>query len=59
MIKTSMSQIVKDGESLVRDISPKDTLRYMRIKTAQEEFMVAVDKDFIATVQQEWEWPNN
>ena len=54
-----MTQIVKDGESLVRDISPKDALRYMRIKTAQEEFMVAVDKDFIATVQQEWEWPSN
>jgi dynein light chain roadblock-type len=42
----------------VRDLNPKQELKYLRIRAKRHEVMVAYDRDFLAIVIQRWQ-PHN
>jgi len=56
----SMLQLATQARGVVRDLNPKNELKYLRIrgrksdKTAQSEVLVAYDTQFIVIVIQKW-----
>ena len=48
----SVHQLAQKARSIVRDLDPSNDLTFLRIKTKQNEIMVAPDKDFMLIVVQ-------
>ena len=45
-------QLVNKAKSIVRDLDAQNDLKFIRLKTAKNEIMVAPDNDFIMIVVQ-------
>lgn len=50
----AMSQLAFKARSVVRDLNPKNELRYLRIRAKRHEVMVAFDSEFLVIVTQRW-----
>ena len=49
-----LSEQAVTARSLVRDLDPKNDLRYLRLRAKRHEVLVAVDDEFIVIVIQRW-----
>lgn len=44
--------VTKKARSMIRDLDPTNDLTFLRIKTKNDEILVAPDKDYVLIVQQ-------
>ena len=51
---TSMQHLAKKSRNVVRDLEPKNELRYLRIRAKRHEILVAFDTDFLVIIIQRW-----
>eukprot|EP00601_Ochromonadales_sp_CCMP2298_P036263 CAMPEP_0173375258 /NCGR_PEP_ID=MMETSP1144-20121109/29533_1 /TAXON_ID=483371 /ORGANISM="non described non described, Strain CCMP2298" /LENGTH=168 /DNA_ID=CAMNT_0014327683 /DNA_START=101 /DNA_END=605 /DNA_ORIENTATION=+ len=51
---TTMISLTTQARGVVRDLDPKNELRYLRIRAKRHEIMVAFDIQFIVIVIQRW-----
>ena len=51
----AMKHLAMKARGVVRDLNPKQELRYLRIRAKRHEIMVAFDKEFLAIVIQRWQ----
>ena len=49
-----MPVLATKARGVVRDLDPKNELRYLRVRAKKAEILVAVDEDFIVVVIQRW-----
>ena len=49
-----MTVLATKARGVVRDLDPKNELRYLRVRAKKAEILVAVDEDFIVVVIQRW-----
>ncbi|KAJ8604578.1 hypothetical protein CTAYLR_007635 [Chrysophaeum taylorii] len=49
-----MSGLSKKARGVVRDLNPKNELRYLRIRAKKHEVLVAYDQEFLVIVIQRW-----
>lgn len=49
-----MSGLAKKARGVVRDLNPKNELRYLRIRAKKQEILVAYDQEFLVIVIQRW-----
>ena len=47
-----MPQLVNKAKAIVKDLDAQNDLKFIRLKTAKNEIMVAPDNDFIMIVVQ-------
>lgn len=50
----SMINLSTQARGLVRDLNPKNELRYLRVRAKKHEILVAYDIQFIVIVIQRW-----
>mmetsp|Transcript_20250 Transcript_20250/g.21995 ORF Transcript_20250/g.21995 Transcript_20250/m.21995 type:complete len:106 (-) Transcript_20250:919-1236(-) len=50
----SMISLTNQARGVVRDLNPKNELRYLRTRAKKHEIMVAFDVQFIVIVIQRW-----
>ena len=51
---TKMHGLAKKARGVVRDLNPKNELRYLRIRAKKHEVLVAFDMEFLVVVIQRW-----
>ena len=51
---TTMISLTSQARGVVRDLDPKNELRYLRVRAKRHEIMVAYDQQFIVIVIQRW-----
>mmetsp|Transcript_9164 Transcript_9164/g.15240 ORF Transcript_9164/g.15240 Transcript_9164/m.15240 type:complete len:106 (+) Transcript_9164:85-402(+) len=51
---TTMISLTSQARGVVRDLDPKNELRYLRVRAKRHEIMVAYDIQFIVIVIQRW-----
>lgn len=56
---TTMISLTAQARGVVRDLDPKNELRYLRIRAKKHEVMVAFDLQFIVIVIQQWPKPSD
>lgn len=49
-----MSGLSKKARGVVRDLNPKNELRFLRIRAKKHEILVAYDMEFLVIVIQRW-----
>jgi len=49
-----MLSLATQARGVVRDLDPRNELRYLRLRTRKAEIMVAYDLQFIVIVTQKW-----
>ena len=49
-----MSQLARKARGVVRDLNPKNELRYLRLRAKRHEVLVATDEEFVVIVIQRW-----
>ncbi|EGB10166.1 hypothetical protein AURANDRAFT_22926 [Aureococcus anophagefferens] len=49
-----MSQLSRKARGVVRDLNPKNELRYLRLRAKRHEVLVAFDQEFLVIVIQRW-----
>ena len=49
-----MISLATQARGVVRDLDPKNELRYLRVRARKHEVMVAYDAQFIVIVTQKW-----
>jgi dynein light chain roadblock-type len=49
-----MMSLAFQARSVVRDLNPKNELRYLRVRAKKHEIMVAYDVQFVVIVIQKW-----
>lgn len=49
-----MNSLAKKSRGVVRDLNPKNELRFLRIRAKKHEILVAYDQDFLVIVIQRW-----
>ena len=54
MYAESMIKLAYQARSAVRDLDPKNELRYVRIRARKHEIMLAYDTQFIVIIIQRW-----
>lgn len=54
MYAESMIKLAMQARSAVRDLEPKNELRYVRIRAKKHEIMLAYDTQFIVIIIQRW-----
>jgi dynein light chain roadblock-type len=50
----SMMTLTTQARGTIRDLNPKNELRYLRVRAKKHEIMVAFDLQFIVIVIQRW-----
>ena len=50
----AMKHLAKKSRNVVRDIDPKNELRYLRIRAKKHEVLVAFDEEFLVIIIQKW-----
>tara|TARA_B110000305_G_C19303074_1_gene570113 strand:+ start:599 stop:985 length:387 start_codon:yes stop_codon:yes gene_type:complete len=50
----SMMELGRKGRNVVRDLDPKNELRYLRIRAKRHEVLVAFDVEFLVIIIQRW-----
>eukprot|EP00604_Paraphysomonas_vestita_P001818 CAMPEP_0174821656 /NCGR_PEP_ID=MMETSP1107-20130205/9165_1 /TAXON_ID=36770 /ORGANISM="Paraphysomonas vestita, Strain GFlagA" /LENGTH=70 /DNA_ID=CAMNT_0016038937 /DNA_START=146 /DNA_END=358 /DNA_ORIENTATION=+ len=50
----AMMNLASQARSVVRDLNPKNELKYLRVRAKRHEIMVAFDVQFIVIVIQRW-----
>eukprot|EP00341_Mesodinium_pulex_P007598 CAMPEP_0116957448 /NCGR_PEP_ID=MMETSP0467-20121206/43979_1 /TAXON_ID=283647 /ORGANISM="Mesodinium pulex, Strain SPMC105" /LENGTH=68 /DNA_ID=CAMNT_0004644203 /DNA_START=61 /DNA_END=263 /DNA_ORIENTATION=+ len=50
----AMMSLSSQARSVVRDLNPKNELKYLRVRAKKHEIMVAFDVQFIVIVIQRW-----
>jgi len=50
----SMISLTSQARGVIRDLDPKNELRYLRIRAKKHEIMVAYDMQFLVIVIQRW-----
>lgn len=50
----AMMSLAAQARSVVRDLNPKNELRYLRVRAKKHEIMVAFDVQFVVIVIQRW-----
>jgi len=50
----SMKHLGKKSRNVVRDLDPKNDLRYLRIRAKKHEVLVAFDPEFLVIIIQKW-----
>lgn len=50
----AMKHLGKKSRNVVRDIDPKNELRYLRIRAKKHEVLVAFDEEFLVIIIQKW-----
>mmetsp|Transcript_19256 Transcript_19256/g.25002 ORF Transcript_19256/g.25002 Transcript_19256/m.25002 type:complete len:103 (-) Transcript_19256:35-343(-) len=51
---SKMSGLAKKARGVVRDLNPKDELRFLRVRAKKHEVLVAYDTEFLVIVVQRW-----
>jgi len=54
MYAESMIKVAFQARSTVRDLNPRNELRYVRIRAKKHEVMLAYDTQFIVIIIQRW-----
>jgi len=49
-----MTSLSKKARGVVRDLNPKNELRFLRIRAKKHEILVAYDLEFLVIVVQRW-----
>mmetsp|Transcript_45 Transcript_45/g.58 ORF Transcript_45/g.58 Transcript_45/m.58 type:complete len:106 (+) Transcript_45:148-465(+) len=49
-----MMALATQARGVIRDLNPKNELRFLRVRTRKQEIMVAYDTQFIVIVIQRW-----
>ncbi|KAJ1456168.1 hypothetical protein M885DRAFT_518240 [Pelagophyceae sp. CCMP2097] len=49
-----MEDLSKKARGVVRDLNPKNELRYLRLRAKRHEILVAFDQEFLVIVIQRW-----
>ncbi len=50
----SMISLSTQARGVVRDLNPKNDLRYLRVRAKRHEILVAFDPQFIVIIIQRW-----
>lgn len=50
----AMKHLSKKSRNVVRDLDPKNELKYLRIRAKKHEVLVAFDKEFLVIIIQRW-----
>ena len=51
----AMQQLSAKSRNVVRDLNPKNELKYMRIRAKKNEVLVAFDTEFLVIIIQKWQ----
>ena len=51
---SSMMALTVQARGVVRDMDPKNELKYLRVRARKQEILVAFDTQFIVIVTQRW-----
>ncbi|GMH91532.1 hypothetical protein TrVE_jg7275 [Triparma verrucosa] len=50
----AMKHLSKKSRNVVRDLDPKNELKYLRIRAKKHEVLVAFDSEFLVIIIQRW-----
>ena len=54
MYAASMKALAAKSRNVVRDLEPKNELKYLRIRAKRQEILVAFDPEFLVIIIQKW-----
>lgn len=54
MYAGAMKKLAQKARNVVRDLNPKDELKYFRVRAKPHEVMVAYDNEFLVIIVQRW-----